>query len=222
MKIKKYAGMFDRDKVAKYLMQSKGPRSMDEFAEDSGISRSTLYRIRNGETSRPIELEVLERIYNSRHESAKFSMNDLLVADGLQASDDLDIDSKQSEMMIAHQALVVSSKDIKKISKMIISNYTNNPLSSFTADMKKLASNPAMNHTSTYELNDVDVCFDPVYGVYNNLNHFDTDYAASYYDIIYYHVSVMDLDCIRCVDMPTSVVDMILHRISNIYNGYLD
>lgn len=74
----------DRKKLAELVLRAKGSdRTMAQFAGDTGISAPTLSRIANGKINNPLSQEFLKKIYEHRCDEADFSMDVLLLANGM-------------------------------------------------------------------------------------------------------------------------------------------
>jgi len=80
----------DKAEVARLLNRAKGSkRTMAQFAAECQISASTLSRILNGKTAKPLSVDMIQKIYNSREvKEDEFLLEQLIRANGMRKKED--------------------------------------------------------------------------------------------------------------------------------------
>ncbi|MBQ3268375.1 MAG: helix-turn-helix transcriptional regulator [Clostridia bacterium] len=87
------------DSVIDALTKAKGPdRGWAEYANDCGISPSTMSRIINGKLKSPLSIRTLQKLYDHRAETCKMSFDDFIMANGMIERD------KQRDIVDEHVA----------------------------------------------------------------------------------------------------------------------
>lgn len=99
----------DKQKLAELIIKAKGTqRTMAQFSIATGISAPTLSRIANGKINKPLSNEFLEKIYASKCEDADFSLDMLLLANGIVKSSVVNRGKKYAENHASVQERCIS------------------------------------------------------------------------------------------------------------------
>lgn len=108
----------DKDRVADFVLEIKGKeRSMAEFSEATKVTASMLSRIVNGGYTKPISIDILEKIVQGAHEDCEVTLKDLANASGLETQEQIDERISRDEMR--RQAEIERLVRTQKICKLV-------------------------------------------------------------------------------------------------------